>query len=547
MLAALGRPRGSTCGAALVLGLVTLACGRVGFEQLPLRDLGPRDDLGPVDPGVPPPRALAPVAGSRRSAGRPTFRWQPAPEAEGVRLELCRAPACAQVEISLDLQGTTHTLAQPLAPGLWFWRLTSRRDGRRGERTSTPRVLAVGAGPAPGGSLAPVLDLDADGCADLAVASVGRSTEPGRVAIYRGSADGLKREPTWVLEGSRPTFGTAVAAVGDVDGDGLTDLAVGEPSSDPEAPGIVVVYLGGADGPAAEGDHRLEAPDDQPRFGETLAAALDVDRDGRGDLIVGAPPAGAAYLFLGRTDSAPVFGGRLEGAEAFGRALASLGDVDDDGFADVAVASGERDGAVHIHHGSPEGLERDARQVLEGGAETQGSFGAALASAGDLDGDGAADLAVAAEGFAAETGRVLLFRATPEGFERWPDLVLSGPDGPGGRFGSALAAGNVDGDPATDLLIGAAGALDGDGAVHLFRGAMPEGPMTRFGGPDGAAFGRSVQLRDIDRDGDEDAAAGAPGADLVRLYRAREDGLVTDGEVTGDDPGGLREFGRALD
>uniref|UniRef100_A0A8C7EG73 Integrin subunit alpha 2b n=1 Tax=Nothoprocta perdicaria TaxID=30464 RepID=A0A8C7EG73_NOTPE len=163
-------------------------------------------------------------------------------------------------------------------------------------------------------------------------------------------------------------------------------------------------------------------------FGHTVAVA-DVDGDGRDDVLVGAPlflarradgtrhELGRLYLYL-RRGAQPYARPwqTLTGPDPYGRfgsAIASLGDLDQDGHADVAVGApfgGDGgSGCVFIFRGQSEGLEQAPSQRLESPFAGPAAFGFALRGASDLDGNGYPDLLVGAFG----ADRVAVYRGQP--------------------------------------------------------------------------------------------------------------------------------------
>lgn len=163
-------------------------------------------------------------------------------------------------------------------------------------------------------------------------------------------------------------------------------------------------------------------------FGHTVAVA-DVDGDGRDDLLVGAPlymarcsdgqrsELGRLYVYLGRGQQ-PLAGPpqTLTGTHPYGRfaaAIASLGDLDKDGFGDVAVGAPQGgdsgSGQVFIFRGQSEGLAPVPTQRLNSPFPGPAAFGFALRGATDLDGNGYADLLVGAYGAA----KVAVYQGLP--------------------------------------------------------------------------------------------------------------------------------------
>ncbi|MFI6290231.1 FG-GAP and VCBS repeat-containing protein [Nonomuraea sp. NPDC050790] len=200
-----------------------------------------------------------------------------------------------------------------------------------------------------------------------------------------------------------------------------------------------------------------------------------------------------------------------------------LADFDDDGRADLAVAApytGARAGSVSVLYGS--GRKATLRQD---DPETGDSFGSALA-VGDFDGDRCADLAVGvSEEFAGKArpgadgdGVVQVFRGGPDGLVAWRRLALGKPRGD--RYGAALAAGDLDGDGDDELAVGAPGLGAGGGVVVHFlkkRGPYQITQQSRWVGQQGRVtdqWGAALTTGDFDGDGRAELVVGAP-ADSV--------------------------------
>lgn len=363
---------------------------------------------------------------------------------------------------------------------------------------------------------------------------------------YREQPGGA--EPQWLVTGGAANglFGGAVAIAGDLNGDGVDDLAVGASFQGGEHPlqGRVAVYFGSPAGPDRKSAWHAWGEERGCLFGSSVAAAGDVNRDGHGDLAVGAPGCGLVQLFhgsnAGPTHSSWTFRGD-QAFDQFGAALASAGDVNGDGFDDLIVGAPAHDGAeidegrVYLFLGSPAGLG-DAPDWTASGEQARAAFGAAVASAGDLDGDGYADIIVGAPGHGngqdAE-GRAYVFLGSPDGLSSSPDWFGEIDQG-GAFFGSAVAgAGDVDGDGHDDMIIGAFACQrpsERIGCVYLYLGG-PEGPARepaqRLVGPGGQAeFGRALSgVGDWDGDGLAEIAVGAPIAGRVFIYSGARGGL----------------------
>ena len=385
-------------------------------------------------------------------------------------------------------------------------------------------------------------DFDGDGFADLAVAAidedVGALVDSGLVHAFYGGAGGLSTAGSQVwtpdspgVEGvaeSNESFGDALA-VGDFNGDGFDDLAIGLPFESVGAllaAGSVHVLPGSATGLTAAGD-QLWTQDSggiagsaaQPdQFGAALVAA-DFNGDGFDDLAIGVPGedvggvdgAGGVNLLYGSAGGLSNVGDQLwtqgtagvandpETGDQFGAALAA-GDFNGDGFADLAVGVPIEDlgavadaGGVHVLFGAAGGLGAAGDQFwtqdtagIAGTAEAGDEFGAVLA-VGDFNGDGFDDLAVGVPeeglGVLSAAGAVHVIFGSASGLTNANDQIWTqdiagvlGQAETGDRFGSALIVGDYDGDGFDDLAIGVPGEdLDdingAGGAVVLYGSA----------------------------------------------------------------------------
>lgn len=344
--------------------------------------------------------------------------------------------------------------------------------------------------------------------------------------------------------------GSAIAAAGDVDGDGRDDLLVGAPYRDVGSFGDAgAAYLiGGAPAGAASlgsATATLTGTSRSDKAGVAVGRAGDVNADGYADVLVAAwqsdlsaADAGAVYLLHG-----PLAGTRgLATAEAIwtgevaydqaGVGLAGGVDLSGDGRPDLVVGaygqgegSAQSRGRVYLADGTATGSHRLSEAFASiDGAEAYDRL-SALCLPGDLDGDGLPDLVVGAWSWPrnGNEGAVYAFHGPLTGplTVAEADAVLEGEEGDG-QAGTALArAGDVDGDGRADLLVGAP-ELDTEereaGVAYLLRGPLSTGSLaaapTRFLGTTArAAFGAALSAGDFDGDGRPDVLIGAPEAD----------------------------------
>lgn len=375
--------------------------------------------------------------------------------------------------------------------------LHASRDGGGSLAEADAKLVGEGQYHAAGLAVSPAGDVDGDGYDDLAIGAPSIWSPyydvtdlEGRVYLVSGlgAAGTLSlatAEITWHGEEVDSCFGATLAS-GDVDGDGLSDLAIGAPVSQAngyDAGGAWLMLGAHMDLGAEEADFVIPGPEGEACAGGALSLDGDIDGDGLKDLLVGGHwsghwcDGGGAYLALAASLSGMADLGDADARwtaprndYSVGQALVSPGDLDGDGLDDVAIAapsqelSGKRYvGAVYLVPGAVAVGEEELYDVATAiwvGEQTEGYFGYSLDKAGDLDHDGRADLLIGAIGAEADAGAVYLaLGADASGTTRASGMDASFAGEPGDYAGYAVSGGgdaNGDGEP--DLLVGSLGA-----------------------------------------------------------------------------------------
>lgn len=338
-------------------------------------------------------------------------------------------------------------------------------------------------------------------------------------------------------------FGTRIANAGDVNNDGIDDLVVGAFRWDDgiSDTGAAFIYLG----PAFTNSTFVSVIQTGAGFGAGVGGAGDLNGDGFDDVVIGAPgfdgPAGtnsgAAYVYFGGSGSFdPVVDATINGTASssnMGAAVRGVGDVNNDGFDDLAVGvprynpGGRPDqGAAFIYYGGSNfNTTIDALLTI---ADTSVNSGNSLGS-GDVNGDGRPDVIVGATSYESSAnlineGAALVFFGGTGPMDTTADAILR-TDRPGATGGASVAVGDFNGDGIGDVLSGAPLAsvsASEAGLVQVWFGGT--GPfdtvvdVSLLGSVVAEDFGRSVaSLPDFNGDGRAEIVVGAPNATGVGL------------------------------
>lgn len=381
-------------------------------------------------------------------------------------------------------------------------------------------------------------------------------------------AEALMLTPAWTVEGNQAgaSLGQSVASAGDVNNDGFDDVIVGAPGYDDGEldEGAVFVYYGSAAGvpatPSWKAESNMAANTYRlwTDFGAAVASAGDINGDHASDIIVGAPNyhggKGAVFVWYGAptglgTDGTPANADwSVIGSHNFGETVASAGDLNGDTFSDIVIGAPgptHTTGTAYVWYGGPQGLSGGRPGRLSNanwkaeGAYDASEFGYAVASAGDVNGDGFDELIVGA--FAHNDHQVFVWYGSAAGLPGRTGTPANaswrayGDDELGiDRFGYSVAsAGDVNGDGFDDIIAGNPPVTflgpSGPGVAFLWYGSAgglgPDGTPSNAdwradGDVQSASMGSVVaSAGDVNGDGFDDVlvAAGSQGAE-GRVY-----------------------------
>jgi hypothetical protein len=359
-----------------------------------------------------------------------------------------------------------------------------------------------------------------------------------------------------VGEHTGDVYGCSVAWVGDVNGDGYDDLLVGAfRYPETASVGKAYLYFGGPSIDAVADLVIDPPPGGAGWFGVSVASAGDFNGDGYPDFIIGAQQAGnegKAFIYYGgpSLDATPDF--TLTGEStgqliAFGASVASAGDVNGDGYDDVIVGApwypggGNKPGRAYVFFG---GAVPDAvPDRVFSGVGFYDQLGSVVGSAGDMNGDGHPDLFASApnnDTAALNAGAVYVWFGGPA-LDATPDLTLYG-SGVNEDLMNAANAGDVNADGFSDLI----GA--GRGQVHVwFGGSSPNAvaDLTLT-----SSYASVAGAGDVNGDGIDDFVVGTtnvvPGGRVSVYFGGSAVDTLEDLSYVGNDPGAAVGLGVAV-
>ena len=366
-------------------------------------------------------------------------------------------------------------------------------------------------------------DITGDGIPDLVFGAQGASSvggiEHGKVLIRSGATGAII-----TVNGTVPSsfFGAAACGPGDLNADGIADLVVGAPGG----AGFVRAFAGGTGAILWTANGTINGAG----FGSVVSAAGDVDGDGVNDLAVGAPitttiggtlTSGQAFVLSGATGAQLWSISGTVPDETLGWRVARAGDLNGDGYADVLVSSPNGGGAPY--QGKVQlvlGPAGAVTQVIATGTAYD-RLGTGLAGGRFLDGDGLPDILIGTP--YSGSGRVTaLSGATLAALYQLPGTA---PTFAASHFTCAVDAGDQDGDGNPDLALG---MVSQSASIALVSGTTSQlirllpGPLP--GTPSTAPAVPVARVGDVDGDGYQDfAVAAATGPDSAGVDSARMD------------------------
>lgn len=359
-------------------------------------------------------------------------------------------------------------------------------------------------------------------------------------AVYPILIDPLSTTASWIGESNQidARFGLDVHTAGDVNGDGYSDVIVGAPGFDngQSNEGAAYVYHGSASGLGATAAWFREGNQIDAGFGHAVATAGDVNDNGYSDVVVGAhlydngeTNEGVAFVYMGSAtglgSSVATLDGDIANSE-FGWAVACAGDVNFDGFSDIAIGAPEttelltRQGKVHVFHGAPIVGFNSAVDWVRSGAQAFNLMGFAVSSAGDVNANGYSDLIIGEPGYTNGElleGRAIVIMGTTIGLAGGISWSAESDQASASMGNSVSWAGDVNGDGYSDVIVGANVYDNGEaneGRATIYPGSalglLPVAIWTAESDQAQASYGIEVSgAGDVNGDGYADVIVGA--------------------------------------
>jgi VCBS repeat-containing protein len=385
-------------------------------------------------------------------------------------------------------------------------------------------INGINSGDSSGTSVSNAGDINGDNIDDLIIGAPFAVSGAGQSYVVFGNTNGfnanldlssLDGSNGFAINGSATnSSGTSVSNAGDINGDKIDDLIIGAPGAALGAGQSYVVFgstspfnanfdlssLDGSNGFAINGINGVNSDGFSDSSGKSVSSAGDVNGDGIDDLIIGAPSAasgaGQSYVVFGSSnafdanfnlstlDGSNGFAINGSGIDTSGNSVSSAGDINGDKIDDLIIGA-PGTGKSYVVFGSSNAFSANLDlSNLDGsnGFAINGNandfFGASVSNAGDVNNDGIKDLIIGAYNAASGAGQSYVVFGSSSGFNA--NLDLSSLNGNNGfaingnstDFSgiSVSTAGDINGDGADDLLVGASGASLGAGQSYVIFG-----------------------------------------------------------------------------
>lgn len=364
-------------------------------------------------------------------------------------------------------------------------------------------------------------DINSDGFTDLLISSIGNENISGKVEVYYGGAD-FDTYSDLTIEGeeTHDLFGFSMSCKGDLNNDNINDLIIGSKRFNDNRGKIYIFH--GSENFDNQFHFSIIGQNTNNLFGVSCDNIGDFNGDGIDDIAIGADGfnnyRGRVYIYFGGIETdmeADLILSGVEEYEHFGYNLAGVGDINNDGFDDLLIGSygkNNGEGEAYIFLGS-ENPDNEVDLILSP-ETTLENFATTLSAAGDYNNDGFADFVIGAYGFpnGNNNGRAYLYFGGEE-LDNEADMYFDGVSENTKLAYCVSSAGDVNNDGISDLLIGRS-SDSGKGNAYIYFGAeTPDNVYDVYfnGEIDGDKFGRFVSdLGDINNDGFDDVAVVAP-------------------------------------
>ncbi|OYT17637.1 MAG: hypothetical protein B7C24_01645 [Bacteroidetes bacterium 4572_77] len=362
-------------------------------------------------------------------------------------------------------------------------------------------------------------DINNDGFDDFMIGAYGAYGAYGRAYLYLGSTspDNTADLEFYKDTNGCTDFAKTLSNAGDFNNDGYDDFMIGDPMYN-DYNGAAYIYYG-AENPDNIEDLLIESDEEWEGLSISMNKAGDLNNDGISDIILGATGSRTAKIYYGSTTPDTQWDISLEGAGTdnwFGYSTSSAGDFNNDGFEDLIVGAYGYDhyrGRSYIYFGGDE-ADNEADITLVSEDIEDSNYGWSVAGIGDINNDGFDDVAVGAIFYGTGMpGKVYVYYggATPDSIV---DVVINQNTNNDWLGYFINTAGDVNNDGFDDFVVGAAGTQSTKGKAYLYLGSEDfsgEEALIYNDGTSGSWFGASVSSLDFNNDGFDDVIVGAPG------------------------------------